>query len=104
MRRWIEKQVKANRGDVLFFGSLDELTLFTQIGDNHAASRESRRAVPRSADKGQRSRRRPGHCVGRGEQGLEYVRREVTYDRHNDAVTGEVVGFVVIGRQLVIVG
>ena len=40
----------------------------------------------------------------RGAQGLEYVRREVTYDRHNDAVTGEVVGFVVIGRQLVIVG
>ena len=57
----------------------------------HAASRESRRAVPRSADKEQRSRRRPRHCVGRREQGLEFVRREVTYDnnRHNDAVTGE---------------
>ena len=41
----------------------------------------------------------PRHCVGRREQGLEYVRREVTYDRHNDAVTGEVIRLVVVLRK-----
>ena len=34
---------------------------------------------------------------------LKYVRRQMTYDRHNQTIAGEVVGIVVILRQLVIV-